>query len=997
MKQVDSQTIHQSLYTGFIDMTHPSSISLRPRLITNNRQTHQKVLMTIDEELSSCTSFSIAVAFITRDGVASLMQTLLDLAQRGIRGRLLTTDYLEFNDPEALHTLMDLPFLDIRIFHGNLHTKGYLFHHDNGTINLIVGSANLTAQALSTNQEWNIRVTSTQNGEIIHQAFSEFERMWANSVELSQAWLIHYEKRRDATRNRSGWVRIDQQGGPPPSPLIIEQANESVRRIETLELNKMQVEAMASLQTLRNRGEKKALIVSATGTGKTHLAAFDAKSCKPDRLLYIVHRETILLKSLQTFKSVFGDDHPITFGILGGGKKDFDEDFIFASIATLSRDDVLAKFGKHHFDYIIVDEVHKAGADSYRKVLAYFEPDFTLGMTATPERTDGQDIYELFDHNLAYNIRLHKALEHNLLCQFHYYGITDLVVDGNAVDDKSKVSFLTNDARALHIKKAIDTYSMHEKRKRGLIFCRTVKEAKLLSEQLFVLGLRTLAVTGEDPEPVREEAIRRLESPNAPDMLEYLVTVDIFNEGIDIPSLNQIVMARPTQSAIVFVQQLGRGLRKCKEKPFLTVIDFVGNYSNNFLIPIALYGDISYNKDTIRKMMVSGNLMITGESTVNFDRISRQRIFKSIDSTSLNRIPILKEQYKKLKTQLGRIPRLMDFIEAGEFDPLQFLTQFNSYPLLLDKFEDKTKNSLSPLELKSLRFFSQELANGKRPHELLLLKLLANSGRISKSEFASQLISDFDIKLKEADLLSASRILTNGFFIESARILFGDIRYLEIADDLIKPSTQFLQLLDSKQYREAFHDVIDLGLANFEKRYNNELQQSNGLVLYEKYSRKDACRMLDWENNEESTIYGYKVKHNTCPVFVTYHKRDDIEASTAYPDEFVNQEIFSWMTRSRRTLATDELKEILAQQDYGLAISLFIKKSDGEGTDFYYIGDVDVIPGRAKETTIKDENGKDLPIVNILFHLQHPCKNDLYTYLIEEDDEKQESKSKNQQ
>lgn len=986
MIRIDPQEIHNSLYTGFIDKTFPSIINLRPRLITNNRNDHQKVLSVINEELSSCTQFSIAVAFITRDGVASLLQTLLDLSQRGVQGRLLTTDYLGFNDPEALQTLLDFPFIDVRIFHGNLHTKGYMFHHADETINLIVGSANLTAQALSTNQEWNIRVTSTQNGEIVSQAFNEFERMWAHSVELSPAWLVQYERNRNFSRQHPGWIRIDQQGTVTEPPLVTQNKQPFTSKVEESALNKMQVEAMASLKSLRNRGEQKALIVSATGTGKTHLAAFDVKSCNPDRLLYIVHRETILQKTLDTFKSVLGDEHPITYGVIGGGRKEIDEDYIFANITTLSRDDVLMQMDRHHFDYIIVDEVHKAGAESYKKVLSYFQPEFTLGMTATPERTDGKDIYELFDHNLAYNIRLHKALEHDLLCQFHYYGISDLMINDTVVDDMSKTKLLTSEARAIHIKKAIDTYSMHEKRKRGLIFCRTVQEAKLLSEHLQKLGLKTLAVTGEDTEFFREEAIRRIETDTPQDMLEYIVTVDIFNEGIDIPSLNQIIMARPTKSAIVFVQQLGRGLRKYKDKPYLTVIDFVGNYSNNYLIPIALYGDISYNKDTMRKMMVSGNLLTSGESTVNFDHISRQRIFKSIETASLHTITLLKGHYNQLKTRLGKIPSLMNFFNAGEFDPLQFFKKFDSYPQVINKFEDVKIYDLNSLELQSLRFLSQELANGKRPHELLLLKLVAENQQVSIEEFEKQLTIHFSIAYDEKSMKSTILILTNKFFNESARNTFGNITYLRTSNTEIQASKQFMHLLESPAYRTSFFDVVDLGIANFKKQYNNSLRQSNGLVLYEKYSRKDACRILGWDQNEESTIYGYKVKHGTCPIFVTYHKREDVEASTDYPDEFINQDIFSWMTRSRRTLKAKELKPILKQQENGLEISMFIKKSDGEGTDFYFIGNVNVIPNRVRQTTINDKIGKDLPIVNILFQLQHSCKNDLYTYLIDKED-----------
>ena len=978
MNTYDKHAIEASLYTGFIDKTFPSIPALRPRLVVNNRTKHQKVLHTIQQELSCCTQFTIAVAFITRDGIASLMQTLLEASQRDVQGRLLTTNYLHFNEPEALQTLLDLPNLEVRIHEGNLHTKGYIFHHADNTINLIVGSANLTGQALSTNQEWNVQFTSTDNGDLVHQTLCDFNLMWHDAVLLSSAYLIHYEKERDAVRAKPQWTVLP----PGPQPQLQDQ-KERFHDDEIIP-NKMQSEALEELYCLRARGEQKGLIISATGTGKTHLAAFDAKSCNPKRLLYIVHRETILHKSMITFKHVFGNCHSKQFGVVGGGRKEVDADFIFASITTLARDAVLNQFAVDHFDYIIVDEVHRSGADSYKKVLAYFKSKFILGITATPERTDGQDIYRLFDYNVAYNIRLQAAMEAKLLCQFHYYGISDLKVDGLEIDDHSETGMLTSFARAKHIKEAIDTYSMHEKRKRGLIFCRTVAEAKELSSKLNYFGLNTLAVTGEDSEAAREAAIERLQSDSTQNMLEYLVTVDIFNEGIDIPNLNQIIMARPTQSAIIFVQQLGRGLRKAKNKQFLTVIDFVGNYSNNYLIPIALYGDTSYNKDLIRKMMVSGNLVISGESTVSFDRIARQRIYQAIDSARLDTKALFKEQYLKLKAKLGQIPSLMDFAVAKEYDPLQFFKKYGSYPELLMELQDLPKDEFTTFELNSLRFLSQELADGKRPHELLLLKLFALKGNFSIQDFQLKLEQEYHVPFEQRSFDSAIRLLDNGFVKPAVRTKYGSISYVRIREGTIEATPDFISLLSSDAYHKAFMDVVALGLYNYRSRYDNSLRQQNSLVLYEKYSRKDVCRLLNWENNEDSTMYGYAIKYNTCPIFVTYHKGEDITASTDYDDRFLSPELFSWMTRSKRTLNSNEVKKILAQYETGLAISLFIKKHDDEGTDFYYVGEVDYLKGRERQTTIKNDEGKELAIVNFLFKLHHPCENDLYTYLMEE-------------
>lgn len=284
------------------------------------------------------------------------------------------------------------------------------------------------------------------------------------------------------------------------------------------------------------------------------------------------------------------------------------------------------------FDIIVIDEVHRAGADSYQRIMDYFMPRFWIGMTASPDRTDGYDIYGLFDHNIAYEIRLQQAMEEKLLCPFHYFGITDLEVDGHIIDDNAikNVQNFTNlvcDDRVNYIMQQMDYYGYSGDKVKGLIFCSSKEEAKELSAKFNTKGMNTLVLTGENSQTEREEAILRLEQDELENSLDYILTVDIFNEGVDIPAVNQVVMLRPTESPIVFIQQLGRGLRKYDGKEYVVVLDFIGNYMNNFMIPIALSGDRTYNKDTIRKYVREGSRIIPGESTIHFDEIIKKRIF----------------------------------------------------------------------------------------------------------------------------------------------------------------------------------------------------------------------------------------------------------------------------------------------------------------------------------------------------------------------------------
>ncbi|MGL6247583.1 MAG: DEAD/DEAH box helicase, partial [Culicoidibacterales bacterium] len=345
--------------------------------------------------------------------------------------------------------------------------------------------------------------------------------------------------------------------------------------IQELKPNTMQIQALRAIDRLYDAGEKRGLLVSATGTGKTYLSAFHVKRKNPQRFLFLVHRETIARAAQASFANVLGSD--VALGLYTGTQKD-EADYLFATIQTMSMPEHLAKFASNYFDYIVIDETHRAGAKSYQAIMNHFQPRFLLGMTATPERTDGFDIFSQFDHNLAYEIRLQEALAQEMLCPFHYYAISELELDGEVIDEKSEFNRLVQTERIDHVYKQMKFYGCDDGNVRGLIFCSRNEEAEFFAKALNSYGLRTLALSGATPEIQRREAIQRLELPETDSQkLDYLLTVDIFNEGIDIPAVNQVVMLRPTQSAIIFVQQLGRGLRKTEGKEYLTVVDFIGN------------------------------------------------------------------------------------------------------------------------------------------------------------------------------------------------------------------------------------------------------------------------------------------------------------------------------------------------------------------------------------------------------------------------------------
>lgn len=395
----DLQTeLQNSALAGLVDKErYISQDEYLPKLLFNTSEDHVKTHL--DEELMTCQHFTFAVAFITEAVLTMLKPKLADLALKGVTGRILTSNYLGFNNPKVFKELLKIPNLEVRILKqsDSFHAKGYIF--DKGEYqSMIIGSSNLTETALIRNYEWNLRITSYENAALTDQVINEVEQQWQRAAALTPEWITDYEADYQT-------IVFNRQKNEPAEIVAEESAHYS-----TITPNHMQKDALKSLNFLRHEGHQKALIVSATGTGKTYLGAFDVKRVNPKKFLFIVHREQILKKAKASFHQVLGGDWS-EYGILSGNENQRDARYLFATIQTLSKENTLSQFDPEEFDYIMIDEAHKSGASSYHRVIDYFKPQFLLGMTATPERTDDFNIYELFDYNLAYEIRLQDALE----------------------------------------------------------------------------------------------------------------------------------------------------------------------------------------------------------------------------------------------------------------------------------------------------------------------------------------------------------------------------------------------------------------------------------------------------------------------------------------------------------------------------------------------------------------------------------------------------------
>lgn len=962
--------IQNAVTTGFVDDQFESFLDYRPSILTNEPVINEKVLSTILDELRTCESFFLSVAFITSGGVASLFGTLLDLQSKGVSGKILVSEYLNFTEPEALRKILQLSNVELKIArNSDFHSKGFMFTHKS-FYTIIIGSSNITHGALTKNKEWNLKVTAHKDSELFKNTILEFENVFEKSHTVTfeylekYAFVYHSEK-----KLRQGLRKA-----------LLEVEDKSIQP------NAMQKKAIENLRNLRDLGKNKALLVSATGTGKTYLSAFDVAQVNPKRMLFLVHRRNIAQKAMESYQSILPFNKE--FGLYSGSTKDTNADYLFSTVQTFSREEHLAKFPPNYFDYIVIDETHRASASSYQKLMNHFKPAFLLGMTATPERTDGLDVFALFDYNIASEIRLHDALANEMLVPFHYYGISDIEVNGKLLDETATINELNRLDRVNHIIENINLFGTDDGINRGLVFCSRQEECLFLADEFNNKGLRSIALTGNSTEEERSRAIDLLETDDLDIKLDYIFTVDIFNEGIDIPRVNQIVMLRPTQSAIIFVQQLGRGLRKREGKSYVTVIDFIGNYQNNFLVPIALFGDKTYIKDNLRKLVHRPEKSIIGASTIYFDRIVKEKIFHSIDTGKLQEKRRMVDDYKILKGKMGRVPSMLDFIEHGERDPYQYITHYNSYySFLLGMKENITSIDDSTSQL--LAFLSKEILNPTRFLDIHLFKTILIQERISLTEYQTLYENKTSIKFEIKTLKHALHVI-NGHFhtmpVNKKMVKVGihkNYELIKLNNERLEIGQTLKKLVSISDIKNHLLDLCQYSLNTISAK--NQEYVKNDFILNNRYSRKDVFRILQWdENPNPQSVGGYMIEKNKkdCAIFVNYHKDDDIAASTKYHDRFISRNELVWMSKNKRYFKSSDVITILSQGEINMRIPLFVKKNNSEGLEFYYLGNLSVNKSSAIEKLIPDDNGKSVSVVEMTFSLEHPVEKSLYDYLV---------------
>lgn len=1020
MQKTVDESIIDGVMSGLIRQNDTAEERFVPKLISN--QPGSTMGDAIREELKGSESFDISVAFVSENALKSMYQAFVDHAKKsGKRNRIITSTKNYFNSPKAFKELMKLQRdanVEVLIWeHGDsgesggtiaqdqpFHPKGYLFtrrmEEGRAYYNLYVGSSNLTSFALQNQREWNLRVSSTSEAQLIQQVKEELADQVRQSVPLTDEWLAQYEK--------------EFKNYAPPRAQILQQA-----RAAKIEPNAMQRDALASIRQLRDEGQRRAIVISATGTGKTYLSAFDVREFHPKRMLYVANRDTILKAARESYQRVLGCDEA-ELGLLTGSSKQHDAKYVFASVDTLRRH-MEEWYEPDDFDYVLIDEAHHSGANNYRSVIDYFsEARFMLGMTATPERTDSFDIFALFDHNIAYEIRLQKALDEDMLCPFHYYGVHEFLGDdGSRVDsaegisksDKRQIQYsleeLTEPSRVRYIIRKLEQYGSYGQQVTGLVFCSRIDEAEQLSHlfnqetnQQAERPYRTVAISGKTSPKDVENAVNRLEAGE----LDYIFTVDKFNEGIDIPAINQIVMLRNTESSIVFTQQLGRGLRKFPHKTCVTVIDFIGNYANNYLIPVALYGNAG-DSDIVRKNL---QREAVGLSSISFDEISRKQVLKSLDTASWSDKKMLREQYSVMRNELGRIPMLTD---VYRHDPSMVMTMAQKNSSYFDfareaetVLSDEERGSgfahtLLPVDAQGeqwLKMATEILLVAIRPQELVVLDELLTScnkgvySPISVLRLKEAVATRFPASYHtDAQFESALRVLDWSFFDTAAKKSYGECAVIERSDGGISLAPEFAaRLVNNDTFRRFFVDNVRTGLKRFadlleeSAKTGHSLQDDRGFVYEHRYKMFEVERLLAWPKQiNGSSVGGYLLpkEGGSMPVFVKY-------ANSQYADRFLNPQEMHWFSKDKRSFKSREIEWMAQGQgdaDWGAThfIPLFVmRKADAEKLKmYYYVGRVGSCANMRE--TARDNSGETVRLVEMDLRLTKPLSAELYQHL----------------
>ena len=706
--------------------------------ITGGQDKRMYLYYQLINSLKQADSVDIVVSFLMESGVRMLLGELDNALKRGAKIRILTGNYLGITQPSALYLIkhklgeqVDLRFYNEK--NRSFHPKSYMFHYKEYST-IYIGSSNISRSALTSGIEWNYRFSSKTDTQNYEKFYNTFVDLFENhSVVIDDDELKRYSKNWHRPAVSKDLDRYDLQDSKTSNNIVL------------FEPRGVQIEALCSLENTRAEGARRALVQAATGVGKTYLAAFDSK--KYERVLFVAHREEILKQAAESFKNVRNSDD---YGFFDGESKCTDKSVIFASVATLGRNEYLNNkyFASDYFNYIVIDEFHHAINDQYQRIVNYFNPQFLLGLTATPERMDGRNIYEICDYNVPYEISLKEAINKGMLVPFHYYGIFDdtdysklHIVRGRYDEKELNETYIGN----VHRYELIYKYYCKYGSRQALGFCCSKEHAREMAREFSSRGIPSVAVfsdaSGEYTEK-RNVAIQKLKNGE----IRAIFSVDMFNEGVDITSVDMVMFLRPTESPIVFLQQLGRGLRKCRGKEFLTVLDFIGNYEKAGRVRFLLEGKSDMYREGCH---LSDTLRFPDDCMVDFD-LKLIDLFAEMDRKHLKLKDQVINEYFRVKDLLGKRPTRLDlftYMDDNIYETAITHSKDNPFKRYLEFLNDL--GELSQIEVEFYKGIGREFisllenTNMSKVYKMPVLMAFYNNSDVLMEVSEKQLLSSW--------------------------------------------------------------------------------------------------------------------------------------------------------------------------------------------------------------------------------------------------------------
>lgn len=873
------------------------------------------------KELESATSCDLLISFVKWGGLLLLMPALRAFCDRGGHLRLITTTYMGATDAKAVEEIAKLPNTEIRISYDTkstrLHAKAYIFRRDTGYHTAYVGSSNLSKAAVTDGLEWNLKLSAKDQPGTMAKILATFESYWA-SAEFTPYDGASSE---DQTRLRTS---LTAAGLTPSS------GTPTVRTFFDLQPYAFQQQILDALEADRCvRHEYRNLIVAATGTGKTMIAAFDYRRFRQEhrraRLLFVAHREEILIQARYTFQEVLKDAN---FGqLLAGTNVPSSMDDLFASIQSVNARS-LTDLPSDYYDYIVIDEFHHAAAPTYQALLAHFKPQILLGLTATPERMDGKSITDYFGGRISAEIRLPEAIERQLLCPFHYFGVTDPVSlagmtwtrGGYEVKDLNNV-YVYDQAvakkRADLVIRAVQTYASDLSEVKGLGFCVSVEHVMFMTRCFNEAGIPSIALSAKSPEEERQGARDRLTSGD----VKFIFVVDLYNEGVDIPSVNMVLFLRPTQSLTIFLQQLGRGLRLCPGKGYLTVLDFIGQANRHYDFAGKFEALLSHHHKSMTKEIQEHFQSLPTGCYLQLERRAEEYVLDNIRH-AVNSVSGLVQKIKTFTEDTGLSLTLSNFISHYGINPEQFYAKGQSFTRLCAQAEVIPAFDVEPAEKELTAAMAKfALADSRRWITFLrgLIGQLLRGEEVSLSAYSP-------MERREYAMFQETVFRTypkDGAELQEKLLLLRQSpRHLKELSSLLAIRYEAIDIVD---------ESVDPGF-------------DCPLDLHCSYTRDQLFSAMDYEtpgNIREGVKW--LPDHQIDVLLITLNKSDkDFSPSTMYSDYSLNETLFHWQSQSTTSADSATGQRYIHHKEQGSKVAIFVReyKTDvyGQACAYTYLG-----------------------------------------------------------